>query len=200
VNRHLEHPRSSDPGIRPAPDGRPRRFDRVLGDDDRRWLTLAVALSRRCPASSTAFSVGAVVVGADGREISRGYSRETDPRAHAEEVALARVPLDGRPLDGATLYSSLEPCSRRKSRTRACTDLVLAAGISRVVIAWREPPIFVPRCDGVERLRAAGIAVVEAPELAAEAAAVNVHLVGSTPSRSAPPGRAPTVREPGGSG
>jgi diaminohydroxyphosphoribosylaminopyrimidine deaminase/5-amino-6-(5-phosphoribosylamino)uracil reductase len=187
MNGHLEFSQSSDPGFQCAPDSRPERFDQVLVDDDRRWLTLAVALSRRCPASSSAFSVGAVVVDTDGGEISRGYSRETDARVHAEEVALARVPLDGRPLDGATLYSSLEPCSRRKSRTLACTDLVLAAGISRVVIAWREPPIFVPRCDGVERLRAAGIAVVEAPELAAEAAAVNAHLVGSAPPGSVPP-------------
>jgi diaminohydroxyphosphoribosylaminopyrimidine deaminase/5-amino-6-(5-phosphoribosylamino)uracil reductase len=43
------------------------------------------------------------------------------------------------------------------------------------VIAWREPDIFVT-CEGVARLTAAGIEVVELPEFAADARAVNSHL------------------------
>lgn len=145
--------------------------------DDRDWLRLAVELAGRCPRSSGAYSVGAVIV-ADGIELSRGFSRQTDPHVHAEEAALARLdPADPR-LARATLYSSLEPCTQRRSRPRTCTELILAAGIPRVVIAWREPPTLVADCRGVETLQAAGVSVLELPELAAAAAAVNAHLGG----------------------
>jgi riboflavin-specific deaminase-like protein len=139
---------------------------------DRHWLSLAVELSKRCPPSETAFSVGAVIVDEQGNELARGYSREL-PGYHAEEVALQK--LGSR--TGATLYSSLEPCVRRASRPRSCTDLIVAAGIRRVVIAWREPPVFVPDAHGVEALRAAGVTVAEYPDLADAAAAANTHLL-----------------------
>jgi diaminohydroxyphosphoribosylaminopyrimidine deaminase / 5-amino-6-(5-phosphoribosylamino)uracil reductase len=147
-------------------------------DADRRWLLEAIELSRYCPPSSTAFSVGAVVVAADGGPLGAGYSRERDLVDHAEEVALDRVTesgLDGF-LAGATLYSSLEPCAARASRPVPCADLIIASGIRRVVIAWREPPIFVPG-GGAVRLRKAGVQVEVIPELAVAAKAVNAHLL-----------------------
>src|SRR5205814_1105993 len=60
-------------------------------DADWRWLLAAVELSRSCPVVDTAYAVGAIIVGADGREVSRGYSRETNPTEHAEEAALHRA-------------------------------------------------------------------------------------------------------------
>ncbi len=142
---------------------------------DRHWLGIAIEEARRCPPSQTAFSVGAVVVDAAGREISRGYSREGDPLDHAEESALAKVePSDPR-LAGATIYSSLEPCRVRRSRPMSCSALIKAAGIPRVVYAWREPPLFVEG-HGADALAAAGIIVVEVPVLAAAAKAANAHL------------------------
>ncbi|MEU6037377.1 dCMP deaminase [Actinomadura sp. NPDC047616] len=153
--------------------------------DDLRWLALACDLAALCPPSATAFSVGAVIVDADGRELARGFSREADPHAHAEETALAKLGADpwaGPPapvrarLAGATLYSSLEPCGRRRSRPRTCADLILAAGIPRVVFAWREPSLFVEG-EGGELLRAKGVRVVELPELAGRAREPNAHLL-----------------------
>lgn len=141
---------------------------------DAHWLTEAIELSRLCPPSETAFAVGAVIVSAEGEELTRGYSRETDDKVHAEESALAKLPPDSR-LAGATIYSSLEPCGQRKSRPRTCTELILAAGIPRVVFAMREPPIFVPG-DGAEKLTAGGATVVELPELAPAVRAINSHL------------------------
>jgi pyrimidine deaminase RibD-like protein len=129
---------------------------------DRRWLLEAIELSRRCPPSASAFSVGAVLVAADGSVLGHGYSRERDPADHAEELALARAAALaglawdlGAALGAATLYSSLEPCATRASRPVPCADLIIDSGISRVVIAWREPPIFVPG-GGATRLRKAG--------------------------------------------
>jgi diaminohydroxyphosphoribosylaminopyrimidine deaminase / 5-amino-6-(5-phosphoribosylamino)uracil reductase len=141
-------------------------------------MRLAVSLAWRCPPSRTAFSVGAVVVDADGVELSRGFSREGgDLAAHAEESALGKVSPGEPRLAGATIYSTLEPCSQRKSRPRTCTELIIAAGLRRVVIAWREPAVFVADCQGAELLARAGIEVTELPEFAADAAAPNRHLV-----------------------
>ena len=143
---------------------------------DHDWLRLACDLARLCPPSRTAFSVGAVLVAADGTEIARGHSREADPADHAEEAALAKLaPHDPR-LAGATLYSSLEPCGRRSLRPRTCSQLVLDHGIGRVVIAWREPDLFVVGCQGTELMRRAGVEVVEVPDLAAAARYPNAHL------------------------
>ena len=144
--------------------------------DDRRWLSLAIVLAEQCPPSATAFSVGAVIVDEHGQEISRGFSREY-PHVHAEQSALGKLGADDERLGAATLYSSLEPCTRRRSHDRTCSELIIAAGVRRVVIAWREPPTFVHDAHGVEALKAAGIQVVEYPDLAQAAAAVNAELV-----------------------
>jgi len=148
----------------------------MTGQDDERWMRLAIDLAWRCPQSDSAYSVGAVIVAADGAELSRGFSREDDPHVHAEESALGKLTPDDPRLPGATIYSTLEPCSRRKSRPRSCPQLIIASGIRRVVIAWREPSLFVAECEGVELLERAGIAVAELPRLAAAAAAPNGHL------------------------
>src|SRR5690242_1754044 len=143
---------------------------------DRAWLAQAIDLSRHCPPSPSAFCVGAVVVAADGTVMATGYSRETSQHSHAEEAALARIdPSDPR-LAGATLYSSLEPCRVRASRPTPCAELIIAAGLRRVVIAWLEPPVFAPG-GGAALLREAGITVVEVPGLAAEARAVNAAVL-----------------------
>jgi len=144
---------------------------------DRAWLAQAIDLSRRCPPSASAFAVGAVVVAADGIVLATGYSRETGPRDHAEEAALAKVDPGDPRLAGATLYSSLEPCGVRASRPTPCAELIIGAGLRRVVIAWLEPPVFAPG-GGAARLREAGITVVEIPGLAAEARAVNAAVLG----------------------
>jgi pyrimidine deaminase RibD-like protein len=142
---------------------------------DQRWLREAIELSRRCPPSDSAFSVGAVLVSGTGELIATGFSRERDPADHAEEVALARAPGGTGALAGATLYSSLEPCLRRASRPVSCAELIVAAGLRRIVLAWREPPVFMPG-GGAAWLQARDVTVLEIPGLAAEARAVNAHL------------------------
>jgi pyrimidine deaminase RibD-like protein len=137
-----------------------------MGDEDGRWMRLAVSLARQCPPSEVAFSVGAVIVDAAGAELSRGFSRENGKLSPGEPR-----------LAGATIYSTLEPCSRRKSRPRTCTELIIAAGLRRVVIAWREPALFVADAEGYELLSRAGLTVTELPEFTADAIEPNLHLV-----------------------
>ncbi|MFI5681616.1 dihydrofolate reductase family protein [Streptomyces cellulosae] len=146
---------------------------------DRRWLSLACELATRCPPSSTAFSVGAVIVAADGTELARGHSREgDDPVVHAEEAALAKIEAGDPRLASATVYSSLEPCARRASRPVPCAGLILEAGVRRVVTAWREPDTFVAGADGSGLLAGAGVDVVVLDEYETSAKAPNRHLVG----------------------
>ncbi len=96
--------------------------------------------------------VGCVVVADDGTSWEGGTQRPGGP--HAERVALAAA---GARAAGATLYTTLEPCTFR-GRTGPCVDAVIGAGVSRVVIAVLDPD---PRVEGqgVAALRAAGIEV-----------------------------------------
>jgi pyrimidine deaminase RibD-like protein len=154
----------------------------AAGSDDRTWLRQAIELSRCSPPSATAFSVGAILVGASGAVIATGYSRERDSHDHAEQVALTKaadsgtVPA-GPVLAAATLYSSLEPCLSRASYPVPCAELIRRAGIRRVVLAWREPPVFAPG-GGAAWLREQGVTVVEVPDLAQQVRVINAHLLG----------------------
>jgi len=110
-------------------------------------------------------SVGCVIV-KDGRVLGRGAT-QPGGRPHAETEALARA---GEAARGATAYVSLEPCSHY-GKTAPCAEALIAAGVSRVVVAVEDPD---PRVsgNGMARLRAAGIAV-EIGLCADEAAEVN---------------------------
>jgi len=155
-----------------------RRSDADEALADQELLRLTIELSRSCPPVLKAYSVGAIIVAEDGTILSTGYSREPlyglgDPSAnHAEEVAIAKLGANDPRLRTATLYTSLEPCSPRASRPLSCTDHILAAGIARVVLAYREPALLAV-CDGAERLMAAGVEVIEMPELAPAVREVN---------------------------
>lgn len=145
------------------------------GGPDHRFLRWAIELSRLSPPSDSAFSVGAVIVSTDGDVLATGFSREQTEHDHAEEVALRKAHGDPR-LRHATIYSSVEPCGARASRPVPCAQAIIAAGLSRAVFAWREPPLFAPG-RGAEQLRLAGLAVTEVAGLGGRAAAVNAHLL-----------------------
>jgi riboflavin-specific deaminase-like protein len=155
------------------------------GGPDRRFLSWAVELSRLCPPSDSAFSVGAVIVGEDGQVLSTGFSREQEDHDHAEEVALRKLGFHDPRLRRATIYSSLVPCGARASRPVTCVQHIVAAGLPRVVFAWREPQLFTDGA-GAEQLNAAGVEVIEIPDLAPRAHAINAHLVTPDPEPPAP--------------
>ncbi|HMJ37211.1 MAG TPA: bifunctional diaminohydroxyphosphoribosylaminopyrimidine deaminase/5-amino-6-(5-phosphoribosylamino)uracil reductase RibD [Baekduia sp.] len=78
--------------------------------------------------------VGAVVV-KDGAVLGEGWHADYGG-PHAEVNAIADC--DGADLTGATIYVSLEPCCHQ-GKTPPCTDAILAAGISRVVVGSDDP-------------------------------------------------------------
>lgn len=101
--------------------------------------------------------VGAVIV-ADGEIVGRGYHPKPG-REHAEVMAIRDAGARAR---GATIYVTLEPCNHH-GRTPPCTEAILAAGITRVVLGVADPNPHVEG-GGTARLRAAGVEVVEGVE------------------------------------
>jgi diaminohydroxyphosphoribosylaminopyrimidine deaminase/5-amino-6-(5-phosphoribosylamino)uracil reductase len=85
-----------------------------------------------------------------------GYEGATHPPGgpHAEVVALRAA---GAAARGATLYATLEPCAHT-GRTAPCVDVIVEAGVARVVVGVEDPDERV-RGAGVRALRAAGVAV-----------------------------------------
>lgn len=123
-----------------------------MGDDEHLDRALRLARLGRREAHPNP-RVGAVVV-AGGEVVGEGYHRGPGT-PHAEAVALAQAGVRAR---GATLFVSLERCCRY-GRTGPCTEKIVAAGISRVVVGATDPN---PAVDGrgLAALRAAGIETV----------------------------------------
>lgn len=107
--------------------------------------------------------VGAVLL-KDGAVIAEGYHAEFGG-PHAEIAALEAA----RDPGGATCVVTLEPCAHR-GKTPPCTDALVDARVSRVVFAVSDPTA--DASGGADRLRAAGIEVVEGIERD-RAAAIN---------------------------
>lgn len=109
--------------------------------------------------------VGCVVV-KDDTIVGEGWHVRTG-EAHAEVIALD---IAGAKARGATAYVTLEPCCHH-GRTPPCTEAMLAAGITRTVIAMEDPNPKVAG-KGITQLRAAGVGV-ECGIMEAEARALN---------------------------
>jgi len=136
-----------------------------MGDADfmRRALRLAEPGVGRTGSNP---SVGCVIV-KDGAVVGEGATA-AGGRPHAEELALQQA--EERAL-GAIAFVTLEPCARRSTGAESCSDIFIQSGVARVVIAAGDPHPFAAGA-GIERLRAAGVAV-ETGLLADEARAQN---------------------------
>jgi len=110
-------------------------------------------------------AVGCVLV-KHGEIIAEGF-HAYDQRDHAEVVALKAA---GPAAKGSTAYVTLEPCSH-SGRTGPCADALIAAQVTRVVVATSDPNPAV-NGRGITRLRNAGVAVDVGP-LAQEARDLN---------------------------
>lgn len=99
--------------------------------------------------------VGAILVDVNGDVVGQGWhlGPGTD---HAEVAALREA---GSSSEGATLYTTLEPCTHT-GQTPPCSSAIIAAGVGRVVIAITDPNPAVPG-GGAVLLREAGISVTE---------------------------------------
>jgi len=123
--------------------------------DDLEWMSRAIGLARRGEGAVEPNPMVGCVLVKDGRIVAEGYHRRFGSD-HAEVDAMKSI-RDAQLLRGATAYVTLEPCCHT-GKTPPCTDALLVAGISRVVIAMRDP---FPKVDGggIEQLRIGGIEV-----------------------------------------
>ena len=124
---------------------------------DEQYMQRCLQLAR-CGAGSTSPNpmVGAVIV-CDGRIIGEGY-HICAGEPHAEVNAVNSVKEADRPLLArSTMYVTLEPCSHY-GKTPPCCDMIIARGLSRVVVGAGDPNPAVNGA-GIERMRAAGIDV-----------------------------------------
>jgi len=121
---------------------------------DEQFMRQALDLARQGTAlASPNPRVGAVVTDTAGQIAGTGFHTYEGVK-HAEVIALERAGAKAR---GGTLYLNLEPCCHH-GRTGPCTDVVIAAGIKRVVAAMTDPNPKVAS-KGIEKLRVAGITV-----------------------------------------
>ncbi|KAJ1953667.1 hypothetical protein GGI12_005966 [Dipsacomyces acuminosporus] len=139
-------------------------------------MRLAIAEGAKCSSVETAYNVGAVIV-KNGRVLSSGYSRQIPGNTHAEQCALITLheQMGEDAAKGATMYTTMEPCSKRLSGNKPCVERVVEAGIAKVFVGIAEPPNFV-QCTGIEELRNRGIEVVQIKELEDECRQLNKHL------------------------
>lgn len=123
---------------------------------DAAWIHVGLTAPNPC--------VGCVIVGADGQVLGEAVTGGGG-RPHAEEQVLAAL---GEKARGATAYVTLEPCGERSAGGKSCSQLLVEAGVARVVVACRDPSPYASG-RGMARLREAGLAV-EDGLLAEEAA------------------------------
>ena len=131
-------------------------MSRLPSDEfDARMMAIALAMAERgLGRTAPNPAVGAVIVDeASGELISRGWT-QPGGRPHAETEAIGRAGARAR---GATIYVTLEPCSHY-GRTPPCAEGIIAAGLSRAVVAILDPD---PRVSGrgMRMLREAGLQV-----------------------------------------
>ena len=135
------------------------------------YLQEALELAARgAGATSPNPAVGAIIV-ADGHVVGRGYHRWSGVK-HAEAIALEEA---GDRARGATIYTTLEPCSHT-GRTSPCAAAIIAAGITKVVSAMEDPNPDV-HGRGFAKLRQAGIEVEVDPAYAVAARDLNQAFV-----------------------
>jgi len=129
-----------------------------LTDLDHRQLHRTLELAERAISLSEPNPrVGCVLHDAQGQLAGEGFTQQAGG-PHAEVSALRDAATRGTSVRGGTAWVSLEPCAHH-GRTPPCCDALIAAGISRVVVATSDPfPGVAGR--GIARLRAAGVQVV----------------------------------------
>lgn len=143
---------------------------------DLKYMQLSIQEANKSIPAPAAYCVGAALVDAQGELLSTGYSRELPGNTHAEECALSKISDKEVKTEGATMYTTMEPCSVRLSGNRPCASRIIEAKIKRVVVGVREPPNLVS-CEGINLLEREGIQVVIVPNVQEACLKPNQHIL-----------------------
>ncbi|MEY2539278.1 MAG: diaminohydroxyphosphoribosylaminopyrimidine deaminase [Verrucomicrobiota bacterium] len=123
---------------------------------DRQMMELAVAEARKTSGDEANPLVGAVAV-RDNKLVGTAYRSQVKGGEHAEYTLLERV-LKGQDLAGGTIYTTLEPCTKRNKPKSSCVEWLIARRVARVVVGMWDPNPFISG-RGCRLLREAGITV-----------------------------------------
>ncbi|MCO5612208.1 hypothetical protein L7F22_066470 [Adiantum nelumboides] len=125
---------------------------------DAEYIQICVKLARKALGFTAPNPMVGCVIVKDGHIVGQGFHPKAG-EPHAEVFALREA---GANAEGATAYVSLEPCNHY-GRTPPCTNALIKARVSRVVVGMLDPNPIVSG-KGVETLKRAGIEVVQGVE------------------------------------
>lgn len=123
-------------------------------------MELAIKVARESHGDPNSPRVGAVAV-CKGELIGTAYRGEVNPGEHAEFTLLERH-LPNHPLAGATIYTTLEPCTKRNPGKIPCANRLIDRKIGRCVIGMLDPNPLISGL-GFRMLREANIVAVPFP-------------------------------------
>jgi pyrimidine deaminase RibD-like protein len=130
--------------------------------DDRKFARLAIEEARKSVSESDGKphpKVGAIVV-KNGKVLSTAHRGEL-PANHAEYIALEKK-LSDEAVAGATVYTTLEPCTTRNHPKIPCASRLVERKVARVVVGMLDPDERITG-RGWRKLRSAGIVVESFP-------------------------------------
>ena len=149
--------------------------------DHLEYLRQALSLARSSPPKPTNFRVGALLVsypldGSSPKVISSGYTLELPGNTHAEQCALVKIAKDNSTPAflqlqevltaeaNVTLYTTLQPCSKRLSGNESCVQRINVtrsmnpmAGVRKVIFGAKEPETFVKDSQACSMLEEGGV-------------------------------------------
>lgn len=138
-----------------------RRADASFTNDVLGWMQLSIDLGKRSISEGgTKPNVGVVIV-RDGTVLGASYRSETGPGNHAEYGLIEKLGKSN--LAGTTLFTTLEPCSRRNAPKRPCAHHLVEAGVHTVYIGMYDPNPVIYR-EGWRILRDAGVVLRDYPD------------------------------------
>jgi len=120
-------------------------------EPDEQYMGLAIRQAMNGVGLSSPNPPVGCVLEKEGQILGSGFHSQAGG-PHGEIVALMDAEFRGSDIRGATAYVTLEPCCHQ-GRTPPCTDALVKAGVSRVVVGVRDPN---PRVDG------GGLAILQA--------------------------------------
>lgn len=120
-------------------------------------MRIAIDIGKRSVSEAGKVSpkVGAAII-KDGHILGSAFRGEKEEGDHAEYTLFEKT-LKGQDVSGATLFTTLEPCTHRNSH-KSCSDWIIEKGIKQVYIGILDPNPKIYN-HGCVKLKNAGIEV-----------------------------------------